>query len=77
MTNEELIGGLTALGITSGYVIYGNDLDSAIWTNENPKPSETEIKKAYKEAQATKTATKNALLAKLGLTADELIALLS
>jgi hypothetical protein len=66
------------------FVCYGENLADTIWHNgampvtaEELAAGKTAYEKAKKEADKAKAAEKTALLAKLGLTADELAALLS
>ncbi len=75
---------LTMLCPLGGWVIYGDDFNSIIWVDERPRCSEKQFKdgfaqyEIYKAEQDAKALTdKAALLAKLGITADELKTLLS
>ena len=67
-----------------GWVLSGNDFDGITWVDERPRCTEAEFKAgfakwdAWKAEQDTKAAAdKAALLAKLGITADEAKLLLS
>ena len=67
-----------------GWVLSGNDFDGITWVDERPRCTEAEFKAgfakwdAWKAEQDAKTATdKAALLAKLGITANEAKLLLS
>ena len=67
----------------SHWVISGNDYDTLQWLDETPKPTQAELdaqwasvqQKIADEAEA-KVAPRQAVLDKLGLTADEVAALL-
>jgi hypothetical protein len=81
-TGAEVLTMLCPLG---GWVIYGDDFDSVIWTDERPKCNKIQFTagfaqydawKAEQEAQAaTDKAAATAKLAALGLTTDDLKAL--
>ena len=67
-----------------GWVIYGDDFDSIIYDQGVKPVTKAEFEAGFTQfdawiasQEATKAAEKSALLAKLGLTADELAALLS
>jgi hypothetical protein len=76
MAHQEIINGLKQLGFDSGWVLSGDEI--TLWENDVPQPTATAIAKAatlwaetvQAEAEATATA-KAALLARLGITADE------
>ena len=80
-TGGDVLSMLCPLG---GWVIYGDDFKSIIWVDERPRCTNTEFEAGfaqydiYKAAQDAKAATdKAALLAKLGISADEAKLLLS
>jgi hypothetical protein len=82
MTTEEIANGLKQLGFNSGWVISGNEI--TLWEHDAPQPTQDELKNAAQlweqtqaNAQAQAEAEKAALLAKLGITADEAKLLLS
>jgi hypothetical protein len=67
-----------------GWIISGDDFNSIIWVDERPRCTEAEFEAgfaqydAWKAEQDAKAATdKAALLAKLGITADEAKLLIS
>jgi len=77
MTHEEVVQGLKELGFNGGWVITGNEI--TLWENELPQPTESELIAglALVEQHAfAKAAARQAVLDKLGLTADEVTALL-
>ena len=64
--------------------IAGNDYDTLDWMSAGTKPTQSTLDGLWPEVEAeiisepnTKAAAKNAVLAKLGLTADEVAALLT
>jgi hypothetical protein len=66
------------------FVCYGEELEKTLWHNDCVPVTEAEYatgkiayEKAKKESDKAKAETKSALLAKLGLTAEELTSLLS
>ena len=74
---------LTMLCPLGGWVVYGDDFDSIIWVDDRPRCTQAEFTAgfaqydAYKAEQDAQAATdKAALLAKLGITADEFKTLL-
>jgi hypothetical protein len=82
MTHQDIVNGLLQLGFAGGWVITGNEISS--WENETPQPTKKAIETAaaaYQialDAKDLENATaKTALLARLGLTADEAKLLLS
>jgi len=63
---------------SGGWVVYGDDYDSIIWDDDQPKCTKTQFTAGFAQFDAWKTkqdakaeADKNALLAKLGITAQE------
>jgi hypothetical protein len=69
---------LTMLLPLGGWVIYGDDFDSIIWTDERPKCTKAQFTAGFAQFDAWKSeqnakaeADKAALLIKLGITADE------
>jgi hypothetical protein len=75
MTHEEIVRGLTQLG-HNGWVLYGDDYENIIWESDTPKPSLAAVKTANDLAVTNLATAKANVLAKLGLTADEVAALL-
>jgi hypothetical protein len=76
MTHEEIKNGLKQLGFEGGWVVTGEEI--TLWENDEPKPSNKEILDAAKVYQATletleaqKTLDREALLTRLGITAEE------
>ena len=76
MTHEEIKNGLIQLDFNTGWVLSGTEIVS--WTNSEPQPTEQELKEAaglwaktQTDMQAKAATDKAALLAKLGITADE------
>jgi len=75
---------LVFLNPTAEWSLNGNDYSSLQWFSENPKPTEEEIiaiwpeaKAAYEAKYAAREANKQAILERLGITADEAKLLLS
>jgi len=75
MNNEEICDGLKQLGLT-GWVVTGDEI--TLWESLEPQPTRAALAKAATQwaatqsAEAAATATqKAALLARLGITADE------
>ena len=67
-----------------GWILHGDDFDSITWVDDRPRCTEAEFKAGFaqydalKAKEATQIATdKAALLAKLGITADEAALLLA
>jgi len=67
-----------------GWIIAGNDFNTIIWVDDRPRCTESEFEAGFSQYEVLKAeqeakveADKAALLAKLGLTADELKTLLS
>ena len=80
-TGTDVLGMLLPAG---GWIISGDDFDLITWVDERPRCTKAEYEAGFtqydsqKAAQAAQAATdKAALLAKLGLTADEAKLLLS
>jgi hypothetical protein len=76
MKHNDIIKGLKQLGHHTGWVITGDEITS--WENDTPQPTEQALTKAVTlwekseaDKQAKAEADKSALLAKLGITADE------
>jgi MOSC domain-containing protein YiiM len=76
MTNQEITDGLQQLGFNSGWVVTGDEI--TLWENAEPQPTKAALAIAATkwvatqavEAEANATA-KAALLARIGITADE------
>jgi len=69
---------------TGGWVVYGDDFDSIIWDDDQPKCTKAQFTAGFTQFDAWKAeqeakaqADKTALLNKLGITADEAKLLLS
>lgn len=82
MTTQQIANGLKQLGFNSGWVISGDEI--VLWEHDAAQPTQDELKNAaalweqnQAKAQAEAEADKAALLAKLGITADEAKLLLS
>ena len=82
MTTRQIANGLKQLGFNSGWVISGDEI--ILWEHDAAQPTQDELKNAaalweqnQAKAQAEAEADKAALLAKLGITADEAKLLLS
>lgn len=75
MTNEQVAQALNFLGFPSGWVIVGGVI--TVWENPEPQPTEQELEIAYAASEAAKEKAREAILGKLGLSADELATLLS
>ena len=82
MTTQQIANGLKQLGFNSGWVISGDEI--VLWEHDATQPTQDELKNAaalweqnQAKAQAEAEADKAALLAKLGITADEAKLLLS
>ena len=80
-TSNEVMSMLCPAG---GWIMYDNDFDGITWVDDRPRCTKAEYEAgfaqydAWKAEQDTKVATdKAALLAKLGITADEARLLLS
>ena len=65
------------------WTLNGDDYNGLIWLSDTPKPTKTkldslwaEVQQEIADEQTTKTAQRQAVLDKLGLTADEAAALL-
>jgi len=76
MNHQEITNGLLQLGFKSGWAVTGDKI--TLWENEQPQPSLSEIATAASlwestlqaEAEAKATA-RQAVLDRLGLTAEE------
>ena len=82
MTAKELVRAINYLAAGAEFTFEDNDLDTLVWlTPSIPQPTNAEIIAAIPVAMAAvedaKTAAKEAALAKLGLTAEELAAALA
>ena len=75
MTHEEIANGLRELG-HNAWVLSGDDYANIIWNSDKPKPSLAAVKTANDLAVTNLATAKANVLAKLGLTADEVAALL-
>jgi len=82
MEHREITGGLQQLGFNSGWCVTGDEI--TLWENSEPQPTKAALATAATKwaatqaAKAEATATqKAALLARLGITADEATLLLS
>ena len=67
-----------------GWIIYGDDFDSVIWVDDRPRCNKAEFEAGFAEYDAwkveqdeAKATEKQALLDRLGITADEAKLLLS
>jgi hypothetical protein len=76
MTNDEIVNALNQLGFNSGYAVTGDEI--TLWENEAAQPTKAALAIAATQWQATVQAkneanatAKAALLARLGITADE------
>ena len=79
MTHIEIIHGLLQLGFTTGWVLTGDDYENIIWELEVEKPSVAALKTAatkYQDTQTEVAKSATAKLEKLGITAEELRAIL-
>ena len=85
MTHEEIVRALSHLYPEAKYVLSGQDIDNIEWLSTDIEcPDFARLEQAYsdslaaeKNAQELIATTKAAALTKLGLTADELAAILS
>ena len=82
MKHNDIIKGLKQLGYETGWIITGDEITS--WEHNTPQPTEQALTEAIalwakseSDKQAKAEADKAALLAKLGITADEAKLLLS
>jgi hypothetical protein len=80
-TGSDVLNMLLPAG---GWILVGNDFDGITWVDERPRCTEAEFKAGFAQYDALKaeqdakaSADKAALLAKLGITADEARLLLS
>jgi hypothetical protein len=76
MNHEDIVSGLKQLGFYSGWVISGEEI--TLWENTEPQPTEAELLKASKlwaatlaKQEADKSASRIALLDRLGITEEE------
>lgn len=46
MTHKEIVTALLNLGFTTGWVV--NDVEIVLWENDEPQPTEAELKAALK-----------------------------
>lgn len=75
MRTTEITNGLIQLGFNKGWVVSGDEI--VLWENAEPQPTMAEISEAAKLYESIKAAEKQAILDKLGISADEVAALLS
>jgi hypothetical protein len=75
---------LSMLCPAGGWIITGDDFDSITWVDDRPRCTKTQFEAGFAqydawkaEQDAAKASDKAALLAKLGITADEARLLLS
>ena len=80
-TSGEVMGMLCPAG---GWIMYGDDFDGITWVDDRPRCTKAEYEAGFAKYDAWKaeqdtnaTADKAALLAKLGINADEAKLLLS
>jgi len=76
METQEIQNGLLQLGFNTGWIVTGDEI--TLWENAEPQPTKAALAiaatqwAATQAAEADATATqKAALLARLGITADE------
>jgi hypothetical protein len=76
MTHNETVNGLKQLGFFTGWVISGEEI--TLWENTEPQPTEAQLLEASKlwaatlsKQEADKSASRNALLDRLGITEEE------
>ena len=81
MTNNEIIAGLKQLGFSSGWVVTGEKI--TLWEQSVPQPTDAQLLAAsnlYTQTMATnetaKQAARQAVLDRLGITAEEAALLL-
>lgn len=84
MSNELISKALIALGHNSGWALTGETLDGLVFDDETKKPSDKEITDKIAELPAIEAAKaaeeaskKQAILNRLGITADEAKLILS
>jgi hypothetical protein len=77
MKHEDILKGLVQLGFNTGWVVSGDDYENIIWENDSEKPTEKAVQDAALQADVARAEAKAEVIAKLGLTADEVTALLS
>ena len=81
MTNFKIADALQFLGFPNGWVC--SDTEIVLWENSEPQPTKKQLDDAIKQlattqesVQTAKQVARQAVLDKLGLTADEAAALL-
>jgi hypothetical protein len=77
MTHDDLLGALHALGYPGGWVVTGTEI--TVWENSDPKPTDDDIKRGVQLVAtnaAAKASARQALLDRLGISADEAALLL-
>jgi hypothetical protein len=79
MKNHEIAQVIEILVPNAKFVLIGDSLDGLEWLDERPFPSESEFNATLKKLPAlikaeeqAKNATRQAILDRIGLTADEL-----
>lgn len=80
MTHEQITKALISLTPNAQWTLTGDDFDNLIWLSEGNAPTLAEIEAeiaSFPNKESAKIAEKAALLAKLGITADEAKLLLS
>jgi len=78
MTHDDLLGALHALGYPGGWVVTGTEI--TVWENSDPKPTDDDIKRGVQLVAtnaAAKASARQALLDRLGISADEAALLLN
>lgn len=83
MTNEEIRLALANLMPEAKYSLAGDDYADIVWVSAEPKPTKAAIEAEIallpaklEQAAADRESSRNALLAKLGITAEEAMLLL-
>ena len=72
MTLEEIALSLKELGFNGGWVVTGNEI--TLWENDSPQPTQDELAAGLILAQqrmAERSVARQALLERLGITAEE------
>jgi hypothetical protein len=84
MSNDLIVKALIALGHTSGWALTGETLDGLVFDDETKKPTKIAIEDMIAslpaieaEKAATAAAEKQAILNRLGITAEEAKIILS
>jgi hypothetical protein len=80
MTHEQITKALLSLAPNAEWTLIGDDFESLVWLSAGNPPTLAEIESeiaSLPAKEAAKSAEKAALLAKLGITADEAKLLLS